>query len=319
MHSVPSEKKEPCHFIIIFGIGLIGSAIFYSLRSLRNFKYKIVPLYWSTFNKEDESFIVNEFKTIAEQLLRKINSEVIVSWVWSAGKAGFGAQENDVSYELSNFLYTLEASLRSEKYISDLNHHFHLVSSAGGLFEGQRNVGPASSPKPLRPYGHLKLEQEKALQSEAKDLKISIYRPSTVYGFYREGQRMGLVSTLIANGIARKVSTFYGNEGTIRDYIFSSDIGTFISKEILETSQKKDISIYTLASAKPTSLFEIKKKVESKIDRRLYATYVGGDLNSLDNSYEQSILPDKLTITDLNYGIYSTYQAMLNNYLLSSV
>ena len=49
---------------------------------------------------------------------------------------------------------------------------FFLVSSAGGLFEGQRNVGDRSQPSPMRPYGFLKLRQEKLLQDAPPALSL---------------------------------------------------------------------------------------------------------------------------------------------------
>ena len=43
---------------------------------------------------------------------------------------------------------------------------FFLMSSIGGLFEGQALINSESNPKPLRPYGKLKLSQEGYLQSK---------------------------------------------------------------------------------------------------------------------------------------------------------
>jgi UDP-glucose 4-epimerase len=40
---------------------------------------------------------------------------------------------------------------------------FHMMSSAGGLFESQTHCSEHSIPRPLRPYGTGKLMQERAL------------------------------------------------------------------------------------------------------------------------------------------------------------
>ena len=76
-----------------------------------------------------------------------------------------------------------------------------MISSAGGLFEGQTFCDARSAPTPQRPYGEGKLNQEQLAWGRKGDAKIHIFRPSSVYGVSPSG-RIGLVTALIGIHIA---------------------------------------------------------------------------------------------------------------------
>src|ERR1041385_672024 len=90
---------------------------------------------------------------------------------------------------------------RLQHSLPDAHHAFHLLSSAGGLYNGQRNVGRDSVPFATNPYGRAKLEQERQLHLALAHTQRMIYRPASVYGFAGPGTRLGLVAALIHNSI----------------------------------------------------------------------------------------------------------------------
>ena len=183
---------------------------------------------------------------------------------------------------------------------------FHMVSSAGGLFEGQCNVTSDTPPQPVRPYGILKWGQEKyASNLCGSGLNVLIYRPSSVYGYIGKDGRLGLVPTLIHNGRHMKVSYIFGSIDTLRDYVLASDIGIFIADSILEPDS--GFRLFTLASGKPSTIFEILRSVEGLLRRKLYLQFNATDRNSAHNSYSRSILPGAWKPTDLQTGIRRTY------------
>src|SRR5262249_7810010 len=146
-------------------------------------------------------------------------------------------------------------------------HRFHLLSSAGGLFEGQRFVDTSAKPAPRRPYGEAKLAQEERTAKLRPEVATSIYRPSSVYGFSGAGGRAGLVNTLIENTRKHCPSHIFGDSDTVRDYVLASDIGNFIAGRMSLPIERS--RTFLLASGKPSSTQEILKISEKVMGRPL--------------------------------------------------
>ena len=180
------------------------------------------------------------------------------------------------------------------------------MSSAGGLFEGEKFVGRTSHPRPLRPYGTAKLRQEGAV-SHLECIKSVIYRPSTVYG-YCGGGRAGLITSLVGNAQKFKVTTIYSQPGTLRDFVHADDVGRFIASKVF--TRGGEGQTYILASAKPTSATEIVGIVRNLIRRPLYVRYDPAPSNALHNSYLRTAAPVEFFSMALQSGIQRTILAM---------
>jgi len=139
--------------VIHIGLGLIG-------RSIQNFLHlkgfvvlKQLRTDWTSGDHTLDN--LDSLKNIIEAkfALENINLNII----WSAGKGGFGSAIDDFRVEMKVFkdLCSWVAGIKNARLI-----RLHYTSSAGGLFEGQKNVKNDSLPDPKRAYGKTKLEQE---------------------------------------------------------------------------------------------------------------------------------------------------------------
>ena len=302
-----SKDFNAYRLIFIFGLGLIGRSIVSSLRNPASLLYKLeFPYSWIDFQaqKSHQKSIINyllKFKENAGQ--SKITN---ITFIWSAGISVFSANSKELKNELISFKNTIDFFEAIQTIFNKANFSFHLISSAGGLFEGQCNVNSNNTPNPLRPYGLFKLEQEHFLISKNLDSNIFVYRPSSVYGYSGLApSRLGLINVLIQHAVRYKVSTIYAAMHTLRDYVLVNDIGRFIANNTFSPSLSH--KVFILATGKPSTILEIIRKIETTVGRKLYIRYIPNDMNSANNSYSHKILPDGFNPTDIDTGIRKIY------------
>lgn len=301
-HNFPEQSAS--RFIVLFGRGLIGDNIVTSLQSMGNTETSELPYDWDS----TAARAACGEKILAR--LRTSGSDVHrIDFVWAAGRAGFGAGEAELATEMSAFKDVLGLAQKSMDAIPDALHVFHHTSSAGGLFEGQRLVNVSSSPSPKRQYGVCKLQQEDMLSRLDDSCKTLIYRPSSVYGYSARSQRTGVISALINDNLARRMTRIFGNSDTIRDYVSATDIGRFISARV-QAPPGASRTVYTLASGKPTSLYEVLQTVRSITAQPLMFRFDRQPNNSDDITFDRSILPDDWKTIDLETGIRLTLLQM---------
>lgn len=314
-HEVKEENKKIRHIVVLFGSGLVGGAIRGKL-ILHNFK----NIFSSVLHWGSEDSFNKDLLTISQHLSglskKKAFKSTRLSVVWAAGKAGFSSSEDVTNREMINYCQLI--NIFSSRWAEYFPNHasFYLISSAGGLFEGQLSVNYSSRPSPIRPYGFLKMKQEELLQDSALPFQIYIYRPSSIYGYSETSKRMGLIPTLLFNGIRYAVSHIFGDISTLRDYIASSDVGSFICSEIRSLTPEATGKPVLLAAGKPTSILEIKTLIERIIGRRLFISYDTLQTNSLDNTFSNRALPIGWHSVDLGVGIrrvYSQWNSMQGN------
>lgn len=299
--------------MLVFGLGLLGCNIVDALHSRGCFAVKAMPYSWDNSKERalQNKAILNSLVDIAgggKANDGPLNGQIGI--LWSAGKGGFGMNTEDAASEMNAFCDVIVLVKDIRRIFSNMPVFFHTLSSAGGLFEGQCNVTLDTPPQPIRPYGVLKLEQETYASNLCDfDVNVLIYRLSSVYGYVGNQKRLGLVPTLIRNGRDMKVSRIFGRIDTLRDYILASDIGKFIASSILEPDHGR--SLFTLASGKPSTVFEILHSVEGLLHKRLYLQFIATDINSAHNSYSRSVLPKVWKSTDLQTGIRRTYLDMI--------
>lgn len=113
-----------------------------------------------------------------------------------------------------------------------------LLVSSGGTIYGEACYIPISEvhPKhPISPYGltKLALENYANLYSVTHGLKYTVVRPSNAYGIGQtpfKGQ--GFVATAIASARLGKAIKIFGLNGSVRDYIYITDLANAIASAL---------------------------------------------------------------------------------------
>ena len=298
--------------IALFGVGLIGRSILSAIGTGAH-KTRELPFSWNGEHDQTQELDViqkNIFSAYDEDVTQPISRFDIV---WAAGHAGFDSLENWVIPEVRAFEKVLSFSLQLQRRAPNARHSFHLISSAGGLFEGQKHVDGTNVPRPLRPYGHAKLQQERLLSRLPGQTRKIIYRLTSVYGFSGTGTRFGLVNTIIQNSVRRQSSSIFGNLQTIRDYVLVSDIGQFVAGRLRDLDLNSHI--FSLASGKPTTIFEMLKRIEKIVGRKLFYTLDNVKTNVADMSFSPAILPQFWQPTDLETGLRKTVRSLMSSSL----
>lgn len=257
------QAPAPC--VILFGFGLIGRAIASKLTRHANYK----PMYTASQWGKSENIHIHE--KVVCQALALCPPGMALEIIWTAGCCGFNASADVAAQELKDFSDHLrmfsEAAGKTGHAVN-----FRLISSAGGLFEGQRMINADTPPAPKRCYGHLKLNMEKELAVYPFRLK-QILRLTSAFGPIFPGQRQGLITALLENGIKRRITTISGNIDTLRDYVFTEDIASFLTREIFLYNEKQGLEIIFLTAGKPSSTGEIIYHVENTLGRKLLLNF----------------------------------------------
>lgn len=296
--------------VILFGAGLIGGALARRLSLLTASSTRDVKFDWRDHDAQ---------KSTLEQLFQspQMRSGTAgcasrVDIVWAAGRAAFGARQAEVDAEFDVFARSLEAI---REYAP--SSRFHLFSSAGGLFEGQRLVVANTPPRPIRPYGEAKLRQENLLLRSRADFSATvIYRPSTVYGFNAAHNRVGLVTALLRAAYHRQPALIYGRPDSLRDFISTEDIAHFVAGEILNPAERHEI--HHLVSGVPSSIARIINEVETVTRLSVPRSYILGNDNSSDNTFHPSLAPKKLIKTALRVGIGAVARRLHHESIVSN-
>lgn len=275
----------PLRVTVLLGNGLIGSAIVECMKRNGCKSVEKYPTDWSGMQlanehyKQSLSWLVNQ----CERVKTNHGPEIKIDFIWSAGRVGFSAKESEIEPELTSFTAILDLVKNVNRLIGPERMRFFHISSAGGLYEGQKCISQDSKPRPMRPYGHLKLEQEKLLTGLDIPIETAIYRPSSVYGPVKRGQRLGLIPSMIRNGLQHRVTYIYARDSTLRDFIWSCDLAHHISSQIL--SESVACGIHVLHSGTPVSVGQVRHLVESSLQKRIYIQYDGSYDNSLDITF----------------------------------
>lgn len=301
--------RAPCT-IAVFGAGLLGSAIVNAVTSTAFLHAERIPLSWIDAALQERQ--LQELEARISETLRELPAAPF-KVLWSAGRAGFAATEEETAVELESFRAVLGMTERLARRFPGVRMAFYLLSSAGGLFEGQRHVDQASKPEPRRPYGLLKQRQEQLLAASGAAVTKRIYRPTSVYGYLRPGQRIGLISTLILNGLRHQVSHITAWMSTLRDFVFVEDIARFIGRVLLEDDAEGEESAAVLAHGKPFSIYEIEKMVENVLGRKIYVSYSLEPSNQEDITFSHAVLPPGWNSSDLSSNISRIYKEAVSS------
>ena len=282
-------------YVLLFGLGLIGGAVDRALRLRFEAEGRDFPYDW-----HDAGLRQAQRADIGAALPNAGR----LSLVWTGGQSGFGSTDADMAQETAIVaeLIAMAQTLRQAGRPVD----FHMMSSAGGLFESQTHCSEHSIPRPLRPYGTGKLMQEQALAQAAGLDRRHVYRPSSVYGVTRS-KRVGLVTALISNAMQGKTTRIFGNPNTLRDYVLADDIGHYLARRIVDPEPAPDhppgAMTFLLASGRSASVFEVIERIRERIERPLLLQFDPHPSNVRDMSFLPSALPADWQPTPLASGI----------------
>jgi len=301
MQILSTKTKSPTgsHLVIMFGLGMIGSAI---RDTLLGFEYHLEAKI--DFDWEDIEHMGRAFRLIETSCLMYSPPPDRVSIVWSAGKGGFHSTEDELSRENIPFMDTVSFVSKLKNSLNSTRLDFHYISSAGGLFEGQRVITDKSIPAPIRPYGRLKMEQELVLRSTFGKNEIAFYRPSSVYGPMKQKTQQGLINNLVTNGRNSRVTVLDAHVMSLRDYVFSGDIGNFVAKRIRSgITGANSNPVHFLVSSRCSSIFEVVHKIERTLNLNLQFRYDESFGNNSNITFSDSVLPHGWSPSTLDVGI----------------
>jgi len=298
------DRFNSIHSVLHFGIGLIGSAIRSDiLQKFTVLKEINIPVNWLEISspKMTEELV----SEITDYLSQNNSISEHTTVIWSAGRIGFTSSEEVTNNELKIFksLFASLEQLVAQKYLNS-SSKFILMSSAGGLFEGQVNINKTSKYNLKRPYTRVKFKMEETVVDSSYFQNYNILRISSAYSSKSVDFRMGLIATLVSNGIKNYTSTIYGNMNTIRDYIYDEDISDYVVRIIRENLKSKNVEF--LVSGIPISIFQLKAMVEDIILKKIYIKFI--DSNNGENiSFLRSLQPQGLKTTDIKLNIKRLY------------
>jgi UDP-glucose 4-epimerase len=284
------------HAAALFGAGLLGGAVENALRRAAQVNATFMPYDWS-----DPAARPTQLLDIARAIP---DGARFIDVIWAGGRSGFGSRHEDMDAEQALFAQILAFSQTLLAQASDAAHGFHMISSAGGLFEGVSHCGADTPPRPLRPYGEGKLHQEALVHASHGKALRRIYRPSSVYGF-QPGGRLGLVTALASNALTGRTTRIVGSPHTIRDYVLAEDIGRFMAQELLHPSVGRNLT-FLLAGGRPAAMCEMIGLVEQAVQARVLLQYDPNPSNALNMSFRPSALPRRWRPTALETGVQRT-------------
>lgn len=284
-------KTSDAGSVLVLGSGSLGSAIASALTSSGRSRRRAVDIPWESSRRA-------QALTGAITALPRGSRNVVV---WAAGRAGFSSDVETCEKERLAFedvAVSLEALAASRGPDAA---SFHVVSSAGGLYEGLTRVMSGSPLTPRRPYGQLKHAQEMRARAMNTSIPVYIYRVSSVYGRPLSDHRVSLIGELIRNGVDRKPSTLYGKMDTLRDYVNNEEIAHHIARRINE-QRAADSQPEMLVAGRPASVSQVVDLVERVLRRRLLVSFAEA-WNARDISFDPALRPLDFRPEPLQTGI----------------
>ncbi len=131
---------------------------------------------------------------------------------------------------IADVLVNLPPSISLMTAASELDLRAFVMVSSGGAVYGDPDTLPITENHPLlpiSPYGITKcaLERYSALYHRSHGLPVIIARPANAYGEAQDGnQGQGFIGACVRKFLNRERIPIFGVPGTVRDYIYVSDV-----------------------------------------------------------------------------------------------
>lgn len=163
--------------------------------------------------------------------------------------------------------------------IAKLGKKLILLSSGGTVYGEQKNkkTKEGENKRPISPYGVTKvtLENYAFLYGVTHNLNTVIIRPSNAYGVGQlafAGQ--GFIATAVQSAKLNKPIQIYGEVGTIRDYIYVTDLALGIVNVINKCKSNTAYNIATGVGYSNLDIVMILNKILKKYDTQLSVNHL---------------------------------------------
>jgi len=116
--------------------------------------------------------------------------------------------------------------------------------------------------------------------------------------------QQGLINNLVNNGRNGRVTVLDAHVMSLRDYVYSGDIGNYVSKRIRSGNTETNGSpVHFLVSSRCSSIFEVLQKIERTLKLKLQFRYDESFGNNSNITFSDSILPPGWCPSSLEVGI----------------
>ena len=234
--------------------------------------------------------------------------------VWCAGAGVVATGEDALSAEGRVFAAALDrvaAGVGTEE-----EGVLFLASSAGGLYAGSSDppFTEDSEPRPLVPYGRVKLAMEDHLRTvvAAAGLRAVVGRLANVYGpGQRLGKPQGLLSQLcLADATGSPLPVFVSMD-TIRDYVHVGDAAKMVRRcvELVRDEPRGTTVVKVIASGTPVTVGHLVGEARRVFHRPLRTISVAGGRGQVHDLRMRSVRwpeVDALASTTLAAGLADT-------------
>lgn len=199
-----------------------------------------------------------------------------------------------------------------------------VFASSGGTVYGNVKldiINEEHSTTPISPYGITKLAIEKygLMYYHTNDFPFVIARPANAYGIgQRTNTGQGFIITAIDSIVNDREITIFGENGTVRDYIYVTDVATGLA-DLIEYSKpgeaynigtgvgKSNLDIVEMLSSFAKKI-DKKVKINHELPRKFDVTHNVLDANKING------LSDWIPKIDINSGLKKTWEWYLKTY-----
>src|SRR5262245_36140139 len=137
-----ARDDQARQIVALFGVGLIGFSVKSALCKIMPFNINDISFTWNAPHRQSNEAAILQNHIVASCGSDSSSSVSRIDIVWAAGRAGFGSSEAQLAAEMCAFNFVLSFSRELANRLENVRHSFHLISSAGGLFESQKHVDP---------------------------------------------------------------------------------------------------------------------------------------------------------------------------------
>lgn len=172
---------------------------------------------------------------------------------------------NDPFIEIEN---NLKYSVRLFELAADNKVKKIVFPSSGGAIYGRANgvLNENTLPNPFNPHGVIKLAIEHFLNYyiELTGIAADIYRIGNAYGPRQPMDApQGVIAVWMGKILANKEVVVYGDNETLRDYVFVEDIARLITRSLNDLDSS---DIFNLGSGVGISILQLLEHFKSQID-----------------------------------------------------
>lgn len=198
------------------------------------------------------------------------------SIAWAAGHVTTASSPVAAEQELqlfTDFITGLTGLIEQNK--ESKRGRFLLASSAGGIYSGASNppFDAATPPRPVGPYGELKLAQENVVREQLGGIvDVTVARLANLYGPGQDLAKLqGLISRLALSAVTRDPLTMFVPLDTLRDYIYVDDASRLALHWLTTINSGSHIRV--IASGQPTSLGQLISLMQDITHSRIPVAY----------------------------------------------